>query len=585
MFKTISVTLAGLVFHVEEPAYEQLKKYLDSVKSHFATYEDSSEIITDIEARIAERFSGKVSKAKNVINSADVDEVVKAMGTVSEMDGEESVPRKEIETSQVKRFFRDPDSRVLGGVASGVASYFGIDPTIVRVLFVVLAFVWGASVFVYILLWLVMPEARTAGQKLEMKGEPMTISKIEAKIKKTVMNKEEQAKISGNAKKALAAPLKVLGSLFLGLGKVLKVFGLVLAVIVGAALAIAGIVSAIFLTVIMVTLIFNPTSTFVDFPLTDIAQGTLEYTILVAVAYLISLVPVLFLAVAGTSLIKRKSTIRPQGAVAMLGVWVVALAIAGVVSAQVGPEYKAKYDELVAEEQQNEKVYEIAEIFDRINIGGGHKVNVILGEEISVVAFGSERALGRLGFRVVEGQLRSDSNYLNEGRICIFCFRRPASIEITVPELSAVKLSGAVNATVAPVSTDEFEIALSGAAELDIDLAVEQVTIDMSGASHLTLAIIDAQELDLETSGASRATLSGSAEKLTAIASGASHVVAGGLQILQADVRASGASSLDLNVAEEISAELSGASHLDYTGDAVIIKQDISSASHLRFVE
>jgi len=185
MNQTVTVNISGIVFHIEVDAYEELKKYLNKIKSYFKNSEECNEIMTDIEARIAELFNEKISSDSQVIQSQDVEEVITIMGKPEQYvdeDEDEPQPQESFSSKQrtystAKKLFRDPDDRMIGGVASGIAAYFGIETIWLRLFFVVALFV-GFGFLLYIILWIVMPEAKTASDKLQMKGDPVNINNI-----------------------------------------------------------------------------------------------------------------------------------------------------------------------------------------------------------------------------------------------------------------------------------------------------------------------------------------------------------------------------------------------------------------------
>ncbi|MGB0882334.1 MAG: PspC domain-containing protein [Vicingaceae bacterium] len=198
MNQTVTVNISGIVFHIEVDAYEDLKKYLNKIRSYFKNAEESEEIMTDIEARIAELFNEKITEQNQVVNTKDVDEVITIMGKPEQYveDGEE-MNEKTYSSSQktystAKKLFRDPDERMIGGVASGIAAYFGISPIWIRILFIIFV---SFGVITYFVLWMVIPEAKTASDKLQMKGDPVNIDNIS----KTFT--EEAEKVSDHFKK------------------------------------------------------------------------------------------------------------------------------------------------------------------------------------------------------------------------------------------------------------------------------------------------------------------------------------------------------------------------------------------------
>jgi len=185
MKKTLSINISGFVFHIDEDAYEKLHRYLDAIKSHFRGFEGKDEVISDVEARIAEILQKKISASKEVITMEDVGEVIAIMGQPSDfaVDDESAAAGTEPSPySLPKRLYRDPERKVIGGVASGLGAYFNLDPVWVRVIFIFSILISGFGLLVYLILWLVVPEARTTAERLEMRGEPVNISNIEKSI-------------------------------------------------------------------------------------------------------------------------------------------------------------------------------------------------------------------------------------------------------------------------------------------------------------------------------------------------------------------------------------------------------------------
>ncbi len=184
MKKTLTINISGIIFHIDEDAFELLSNYLERIKNCFTKAEGCDEIIADIESRIAEMLHAKINEQKQVITIADIDEVITVMGKPEEIGSESgSDSRKEnFAYHTTKRLFRDPENKVIGGVCSGIASYFNIDPVWIRIAFVAALFLFGSGPLLYLILWIVIPEAKTTAEKLEMKGEPININNIEKSI-------------------------------------------------------------------------------------------------------------------------------------------------------------------------------------------------------------------------------------------------------------------------------------------------------------------------------------------------------------------------------------------------------------------
>jgi phage shock protein PspC (stress-responsive transcriptional regulator) len=169
---TVSINLGGYSFNIDEDAYSELKRYLKNLGIHFAGEESSSEILSDIETRMAELFRAKLTGYKQVITIADVNEIISVMGTPEDISDNEGPTRKEkFSKPGAHRMYRDPDKRIIGGVCSGMGAYWDIEPWIIRAVFIVFTTAGGLGILIYLILYAVIPEAKTTAQKIEMKGK------------------------------------------------------------------------------------------------------------------------------------------------------------------------------------------------------------------------------------------------------------------------------------------------------------------------------------------------------------------------------------------------------------------------------
>jgi len=255
MKKTININLAGLVFYIDEDAYEALQKYLNNIRAYLDNTEGREEIIDDIESRIAELFS---EKQKQVITLIEVSEVIEVMGQPEDYMSEEEPEEKTAYQQSSKRLYRDPDSTVLGGVCSGVGHYLNIDAVWIRLIF--LAMVWsGVSILFYFILWAIIPKAETTAQKLEMKGKAATFSNIEDYVRKGYENVKDDFKnvdfkgAGEKAKKGASGFFAFLGELisklFSALGKVLSFIANILGKLLGVIILITTVALIIALTI------------------------------------------------------------------------------------------------------------------------------------------------------------------------------------------------------------------------------------------------------------------------------------------------------------------------------------------------
>lgn len=195
MKATIKAGIGGYPFNFEEDAYNEMSNYISSLNDHFSKNEEGKEIVSDLEVRIAELLQLRVEGTNKVISLDDVKAIIKIMGTPKDIDSEdengESINKEhkeDLNSSRKKRLFRNGDNSILGGVCSGFAAYFNIDTVLIRIGYV-LAFILsgfilpdktrGFLVVAYIILWIVMPKAKTFNQKLSMVGAPPSVDTIE----------------------------------------------------------------------------------------------------------------------------------------------------------------------------------------------------------------------------------------------------------------------------------------------------------------------------------------------------------------------------------------------------------------------
>ena len=198
MNKTININLGGIFFHIDELAYQKLKLYLDAIRRSLSDDpQGRDEILNDIELRIGELLSDRIKNERQVINESDIDEITKIMGKPEDYLVDEELFVDETNytnKSSSKKLFRDTEDKFLGGVCAGLAHYFGIDTLWVRILWLVLVFFFGTGILIYIILWILIPQAETTAEKLQMKGEPVNISNIERKIREEFQDVSSRVK-------------------------------------------------------------------------------------------------------------------------------------------------------------------------------------------------------------------------------------------------------------------------------------------------------------------------------------------------------------------------------------------------------
>lgn len=210
MKKTFNINISGVVFTIDEDAYDLLNDYLDTLQHAFQGSDDSHELLTDIENRIAELLTADMAEGRCVVTLADIEEIISRIGRPEEMlddassgsgtfsaqtgtevkettggDGAENMngntppPYTPPENRKTRKLFRDPQNAMLGGVCAGLAAYLNIDVTFIRLLTVVISLLSvSTAAIIYLILWIVVPEARTPYERMQMSGEEPTIANI-----------------------------------------------------------------------------------------------------------------------------------------------------------------------------------------------------------------------------------------------------------------------------------------------------------------------------------------------------------------------------------------------------------------------
>ncbi|MEZ4938411.1 MAG: PspC domain-containing protein [Crocinitomicaceae bacterium] len=254
MKKTISVNISGFIFNIEEDAYDVMLDYLNTLKEHLKKTEGGEEIYADIESRIAELFQERLNENKQVINDVDTSEVIAIIGKPEEylfedeMETEsetEATESEEFEYEGERRVFRDTDNSVIGGVCSGIARYFDVDPILIRLAFALLFFGFGTGVLLYIILWIIIPEPKNNADRLRMHGKPINMENLKEQFQKVKGNPKRKK----NAQKTADFAREVGGNFFGVFGKVLG-FGMIF--------------FALFFSVILISIAFGNFGIFTD---------------------------------------------------------------------------------------------------------------------------------------------------------------------------------------------------------------------------------------------------------------------------------------------------------------------------------
>lgn len=474
MKKTFTINLNGIVFHIDDDAYQQLSAYLDDVRAHLATSDDKDEIMCDIEARIAELFTEKIrSKGCEVVSIDMVRFIMETLGSPSDYgDGTDAEPvmAGDKETKTHRRFYRDVDNALLGGVLGGLAAMLGWDAVWLRLAFILLAIVgYGWPVVLYLVLWFIVPPARTVAQKLEMRGQPVTIDNIKERI--------EDGLADGTPGSWTIRALRVIFKIIAGF--FVFVFGFVVVMLVIALLALfAGLLFG------LSTATTGIMGGLIDWlPFYDLHPW--QNTMLTVSAVLLVACPLIVLVAGLLSLLSKRKWTTKRFNLSFLIVWLLALGVM-VVTAFTTPVVRAAVYDLfhfgkVADGHvysfRSDESYEVMEYpaFTVVELDG--MVNLTLkGDDTCQVAMRHHTA--QLEAYVMGNTLHID----NDAPYAV-------DVELSNPKLTRLASEGVCNIVCQDtLRAPAFTLQLDEVAKVTLLYVGENLTIQCADASKVTVA-------------------------------------------------------------------------------------------------
>lgn len=562
MKKTFSITLGGRVFSIEEDGFAALEAYLADLKRHFAGDDSADELLADIEAGLGEKFSVKIGPGHEAVTAPDVADAVRVMGDPEEiapeadgapglgLEAPSAEPAGTPDVDAPKRLYRDSEDVVVGGVASGLAAYFGIDPVFLRIAFILLAFANGVGVLIYLILWAAMPEAKTAAQKLEMRGRPVNVAEFQERVKERAREMGEEGKAAVDRmrqrpawRKILDIPVRIVDLIVDLLRRIVSVVSPVVRVVVGLGLLVFGVVGIAASAMAAAVLAFRVDSPYLvsDLPLAELA-GNPQYFAGIGAGFVLALVPLLFIVTLGVSAVRRKSQFHAVTSAVLVGLWIAAAAVMAVAASDLVPWVETQWRR--AEQRPTaSKSYPVAG-FRRVQVSGRMRVQISAGEAYGVGVSGDGRLLSDIEANVVDGELRIGRK--PGSSTCFLCVDRPMEVAVALPVLDAVRAEGASRVQISG-ATSSIDLRVADAADLAVSLVGQSATATvMDGGSlqldgngeFLSLSVSGAGRFEtperLSLNGATvvlrdvaRATLDGSAVSLDADLDGASRLEAG----------------------------------------------------------
>ncbi len=546
MKQTVNINLNGIVFHVDDDACGILQEYLHEIEHYLGNNEDTTDVLKDIEARIGELFTLMLQqKGVQVVNEEMVRQVMERLGSPTAFADEDSDGEANTEHRTVtKRLYRDEDNELLGGVCSGLSSYFGIDAVWFRLLFVFFTIVYGAAFFLYILLWVIVPAARTAAQRLEMRGVEPSVNNIEQEVKRT---KEEEPSNKGCLRSGISLALKG----FVGISLLFTVpvvlfaifiIGVVLVALVGALFgAVPGVITS-------------------TFPFHAMASEGEIYSILFFLLFSLStiLIPIIMLVHWLITNFRKHTQVSKRFWWTTSILWVISLFGLGGATIYAGTHnfnthFSIPTDDVWDDDYATITRFDELDAFHSIVVAGNADIDLSQNPVQTVTMQTSRPDLYKVS--VIDSVLYIECKET----------RLPLEVDFTIamPEVRRIVSSGACSIEgVGVLNVTNLYIQASGAAEIDLNVV--------------------AKELTLHSSGASETDFKGITDHLFINLSGAGEVDAEKLQARTAEVICSGAGKVEVNVTDTLSAQASGASKIEYRGNPTLSKNITGGMSVIR---
>ena len=296
MKKTLTINLSGVVFNIDEDAYEILHEYLHKLEIQFSD-EEEKEVMSDIETRLAELFSNTLKTTnRNVVTISDVNSAITQLGTAEEISGENknsSFDPKDSNKENRKnhrKFYRDADNKIIGGVAAGLAAYLGLEITITRLILLLLAItILGWLIPIYLIVWIIAPEAISTTQKLEMHGVEPSIENI-----KNYVNSEQFRESASRV-----------GS---RLGEIFKWLFRITAIIIGIFVGFVGIIIIGSLTIALISITIS--GTFILGELLSLPISNTTFIVFATATLVALLIPIMSIIMATIRLIRKDNKPR-----------------------------------------------------------------------------------------------------------------------------------------------------------------------------------------------------------------------------------------------------------------------------------
>ena len=558
MEKTISINLGSALFYMEEDAYNRLDAYLREVKRYFETSgDDSAEILRDIEASLAEQFNNAgAGEQRRAVTLPEVEAALKNMGTVKDFSEEEkdsgnSTAASASETP--RRFYRDGDDAIIAGVCSGLAHYFGFDPVWVRLAFVLSLFFWGFGVWLYIIIWLAAPMAKTTAQKLAMQGEAVNLSSL-TKLKDNISS--DKLKRAGSG--ALVAIENFLKKFFYLIGRILKNLGGLLRFLLAFFLSLFALIGFCGLMFFGAAALFSGRQ-YLESGLVSAIGWFYPWMILSAV--LAIALPCLAIFFLGLIIFRRKNFLPTAIWLSLLGIWFFSFLGAGAVGSSVYARVRPYVEE--------NRIDEIPLRGDlkSVSVSGRYYLKVIPGNQLALRAEGHPADLADIDASLENGELKIVARQSHD-KICFHC-GRSINLILTAPaSLQSLQIGDRTVLNLENWLGEKLNISFDGASGGNLSTQVKELNLKMK----------DEADVDL---------LSGQIKSLTVEAGDNSRFDSGNAVVADAKISLSGAARASVRAQEKLQAIFTPdapEARLFYNPDLKKLEVDPAFRSQLRFL-
>jgi phage shock protein PspC (stress-responsive transcriptional regulator) len=556
MKKTINVNLNGRVFAIDEDAYQLLENYFHNLRIHFRKEEGAEEIVADFEARIEELFSEKIREGYSVISITQVEEVIARVGKpadFSENKGDSEDKQAEKQTNEEeckekkKKFFRNPDDKIIAGICSGISIYFDWNVLAVRIVFFILLLATSFWMLpIYLLLWILSPEALTVEQRLQMHGEPITVENIGKTLAAGIENLQNKASNRSVVESFLSFIGRCLKACFVGLGCLIGFplcFAIILTIIVLLSVLLGlggGLIAWLPFTLSGATSLLN-----------------VAHPVPAAITFIILLIIPLMAIVYGTFAYFNQPKPLHRGIKwAIFLIWIVMLIVflcsgfrvnrEGIQDITFGHRI---FDPIIygngiyTENEYHTKSVNCISVDDDL-IARLQIEQIDEGDTASILITGDENLVDKIKHKINDNRL-----YLSIWGRYRFSSNNNLIITIKTPSLKEIKSEAGGNISINKLFlTKELKIEMEGAGTFDADsLIVRKLTVDLDGIGSIRLA--------------------GHAEKANFKMSGAGEINAWELISQETVARLHGIGTIRCNPVESLEAELQGIGKIFYKSE------------------